>query len=78
MTNTELTLDQLTAITGGSTAIGYGTLTSMVAVSVIGTIQPTGVECKVPPSLKKPQDKVHPQFRIGEPPEPKLWLSMLG
>ena len=76
MTNTELTLDQLTAITGGSTAIGYGTLTSMVALSSSG--DSIAIECKVPPSLKKPQDKVHPQFRIGQPPEPKIWLSMLG
>ena len=74
MTNTELTLDQLTAITGGSTGTEYGLLASMIAMGYIES----GVVCKVPPSLKKPQDEVHPQFRIGQPPEPKMWLSMLG
>ena len=55
MTNTELTLDQLTAITGGSTGTEYGLLGSMIAMAHIAS----GVVCKVPPSLKKPQEKVN-------------------
>ena len=38
----ELSLDQLKDAAGGSTAIGYGTLTAMVAVGPIGSAQTTG------------------------------------
>ena len=38
----ELSLDQLKDAAGGSTAMGYGTLTAMVAVSPIGSAQTTG------------------------------------
>ena len=38
----ELSLDQLKDAAGGSTAMGFGTLTAMVAVSPIGSTQTTG------------------------------------
>ena len=66
MTNTELTLDQLTAITGGSTGTEYGLLGSMIAMAHSAS----GVVCKVPPSFKKSQDKVN--GTIGYEMQPSL------
>ena len=51
MTNTELTLDQLQVISGGATAIEYGL---MAAVAPRENTGEAGMECKVPPSVKKP------------------------
>ena len=68
MTNTELTLDQLTAITGGSTGTEYGLVASMVALSSLG--DSIAIECKVPPSFKKSQDKVN--GTIGYEMQPSL------
>jgi len=53
MTNTELTLDQLQAVAGGATAIEYGLIAAAVPKENTGE---AGMECKVPPSFKKPQD----------------------
>ena len=53
MTNTELTLDQLQAVAGGATAIEYGLIAAAVPKENSGE---AGLECKVPPSFKKPQD----------------------
>ena len=50
MTNTELTLDQLQAVSGGATA---------VCVLLIDKLLPkdqVSIECKVPATFKKPQD----------------------
>ena len=53
MSNTELTLDQLQAVAGGATAIEYGLMAAAVPKENSGE---AGLECKVPPSFKKPQD----------------------
>ena len=53
MTNNELTLDQLQSISGGATAIEYGLMAAAVPKENSGE---AGLECKVPPSFKKPQD----------------------
>ena len=55
MTNTELTLDQLQAVAGGATAIEYGLMAAAVPKENSGE---AGMECKVRPSLKKPQDNI--------------------
>ena len=53
MTNTELTLDQLQAISGGATAIEYGLIATLLPKD-----QVISMECKVPPSFKKPQTRL--------------------
>ena len=55
MTNTELTLDQLQAVSGGATAIEYGLIAAAVPKETTGEIM---IECKVPNGFKKPQDNV--------------------
>ena len=55
MTNTELTLDQLQAVSGGATAIEYGLMAAAVPKENTGE---AGMECKVPPSFKKPQENI--------------------
>ena len=55
MTNTELTLDQLQAVAGGATAIEYGLMATAVLKENTGEVR---MECKVPPSLAKPQDRL--------------------
>ena len=52
MTNTELTLEQLQAISGGAAFMKLGDIRGEYR-QVNGK---AGVECKVPPSFKKPQD----------------------
>ena len=69
MTNTELTFDQLTAIAGGVQMAPDGsTCTDRRIWESLQDILGKGDRKSI----------VHPQFRIGNPPEPKLWLSMLG
>ena len=53
MTNTELTLDQLQAVSGGATAIEYGLIATLLPKD-----QVSGMECKVPPSFVKPQTRL--------------------
>ena len=55
MTNNELTLDQLQAVAGGATAIEYGLIAAAVPKENSGE---AGMEYKVRPSLKKPQDNI--------------------
>ena len=55
MTNTELTLDQLQSVSAGATAIEYGL---MAAVAPKENSGEAGMECKIPPSFKKPQDSL--------------------
>ena len=55
MTNNELTLDQLQAVSGGAAFIKFGDIRGEY-LQVNGK---AGVECKVPPSFKKPQDKIN-------------------
>ena len=55
MTNTELTLEQLQAVSGGATAIEYGL---MAAVAPKENSGEAGMECKIPPSFKKPQTRL--------------------
>ena len=55
MTNTELTLEQLQAVSGGATAIEYGLMAAAVPKENSGE---AGLGCKVPPSFKKPQDSL--------------------
>ena len=62
MTNTELTLDQLQAVAGGATAIEYGLIATAVPKENTGEVR---MECKVPPSLAKPQDRL--DFRLINP-----------
>ena len=52
MTNAELTLDQLQAIAGGATAIEYGLIATLLPKDQLS------LECKVPPSFKKPQTRL--------------------
>ena len=52
MTNTELTLDQLQAVSGGATAIEYGLIATLLPKDQVS------IECKVPPSFKKPQTRL--------------------
>ena len=52
MTNAELTLDQLQAVAGGATAIEYGLIATLLPKDQLS------LECKVPPSFKKPQDSL--------------------
>ena len=56
MTNNELTLDQLQAVSGGATAIEYGLMAALVAPKE--NTGEAGMVCKVPPSLQKPQDRL--------------------
>jgi len=49
----ELSLDELKDAAGGSTAIGYGTLTAMVAVTAIGSVQTTGIKTNESSDLKE-------------------------
>ena len=51
MTNAELTLDQLQAISGGATAIEYGLIATLLPKD-----QVISTECKVPAPDKKSQD----------------------
>ena len=51
MTNAELTLDQLQAISGGATAIEYGLIATLLPKD-----QVISTECKVPAPDKKPHD----------------------
>ena len=53
MTNTELTLDQLQRVSGGATAIEYG-----LSATLLPKDQVMSMECKVPPSFKKPQTRL--------------------
>ena len=53
MDNTELTFDQLHAISGGATAIEYGLIAAFVPKENTGE---AAIECKVPPRFKTPQD----------------------
>ena len=55
MNNTELTLDQLQAVAGGATAIEYGLIAAAVPKENTGE---ASLECKVPPSFKKPEDNI--------------------
>ena len=43
MTNTELTLDQLQAVSGGATGIEYGLISALLSRDQVS------IECKVPP-----------------------------
>ena len=52
MTNTELTLDQLQAISGGATAIEYGLIATLLPKDQVS------IECKVPPRFSKPVNRV--------------------
>ena len=52
MTNTELTLEQLQAVAGGATAIEYGLIATLLPKDQLS------LECKVPPSFKKPQTRL--------------------
>jgi len=53
MTNTELTLDQLHAVSGGATAIEYGLIATLLPKD-----QVISTECKIPPRFKKPQTRL--------------------
>ena len=55
MTNTELTLDQLQAVSGGATAIEYGLIATLLPKDQVS------IECKVPPRFLK--DIVHPRLQ---------------
>ena len=52
MTNTELTLEQIQAISGGATAIEYGLIATLLPRDQVS------IECKVPPRFKKPQTRL--------------------
>ena len=55
MFNNELTFDQLQVVAGGATAIEYGLIAAAVPKENTGEVR---MECKVPPSFKKPQDNI--------------------
>ena len=52
MTNTELTLDQLQAISGG-----FGWPDEQIGL--LPKDQVVAIECKIPATFKKPQDKIN-------------------
>jgi len=54
MTNTELTLDQLQAVSGGATAIEYGLMAAVAPKENTGE----SLANEAPPELKKPQDSL--------------------
>ena len=52
MTNTELTIDQLQAVSGGATAIEYGLIAALLPKD-----QVISTECKVPAPDKMPRTR---------------------
>ena len=59
MTNNELTLDQLQAISGGATAIEYGLIATLLPKDQVS------IECKVPPRFSKPVDNLNGSANPG-------------
>ena len=58
MTNTELTLDQLQAVSGGATAIEYGLIATLLPKDQVS------LECKVPSGFQEPVDSLRSDSRF--------------
>jgi len=58
MTNTELTLEQLQAVSGGATAICYGLSATLLPKDQVS------LECKVPSGFTKPVESLRSDNRF--------------